>query len=213
MMTSKRSGTKADDIQKKWLLMKETWLKGSKQVCGMTKGPPRHKETWWWNRGVEKVVAKQKVCHKAWQKSKSAEDKHALDVAKKEVYTAVMTAQESKLQEFTADLQSESGRKNCFRIAREGRDVISVSDAWNVVSDADGMKNIWRKYIEKLLNVENDWDGEVDCPEVMGPHCLILEEEVAAAIKGLKIGKAAGSTRCSEWDDEGSWCFWFKVDD
>ena len=31
-------------------------------------------------------------------------------------------------------------------------------------------------------------------PEVMGPHCLISEEEVAAAIKGLKIGKAAGST-------------------
>ena len=112
--------------------------------------------------------------HKAWQESKSAEDKHALDVAKKEVYTAVITAQESKLQEFTADLQSESGRKNCFRIAkqmaREGRDVISVccmkNDAGNVVSEADGMKNIWRKYMEKLLNVENDWDGEVDCPEV-----------------------------------------------
>ena len=113
-----------------------------------------------------------------------------------------MTAQESKLQEFTADLQSESGRKNCFRIAkqmaREGRDVISVccmkNDAGNVVSDADGMKNIWRKYMEKLLNVENDWDGEVDCPDVMGPHCLISEEEVAAAIKGLKIGKAVGPT-------------------
>ena len=29
--------TKADDIQKKWLLMKEIWLKGSQQVCGMTK--------------------------------------------------------------------------------------------------------------------------------------------------------------------------------
>ena len=50
--------TKADDIQRKWLLMKETWLKGSKQVCRITKGPPRHKETWWWNRDVEKVVAK-----------------------------------------------------------------------------------------------------------------------------------------------------------
>ena len=128
---------------------------------------------------------------------KSAEDKHNLDVAKKEVYTAVMTAQESKLQEFTADHQSESSRKNCFRIARhmarEGRDVISVccmkNDARNIVSDADGMKNIWRKYMEKLVNVENDWDGEVDCPEVMGPHCLILEEEVAASIKGLKLEK------------------------
>ena len=64
--------TKADDVQKKWLLMKETWLKGSKQVCGITKGPPRDKETWWWNR---EVVAKRKVCHKAWRKSKSAEDK------------------------------------------------------------------------------------------------------------------------------------------
>ena len=151
---------------------------------------------------MEKVVAKRKVCHKAWRKSNSTEDKHTLNVAKKEVYRAVMTAQESRLQEFTADLQSESSRKNCFRIsrqmAREGRDVISMSsmknDAGNVVSDADGMKNIWRKNMEKLLNVENDWDGKVDCPEVIGPHCLISEEEVEAAIKGLKIEKAAGPT-------------------
>ena len=47
-------------------------------------------------------------------------------------------------------------------------------------------------YMEKLLYVENDWDGDVDCHEVMGPCCLISEEEVAAAIKGLKIGKTAG---------------------
>ena len=194
--------TKADDIQKKWLLMKETWLKASKQACGMTKGPPRHKETWWWTRDVEKVVAKRNVCHKAWLKSNSAEDKHTLDVAKKEVYTVALEAQESKLQEFTAALQSESVRKNCFRMARhmatEGRDVISVccmkNDAENVVSDADGIKNIRRKYMEKLVNVENDWDGEVDCPVVMGPRRLISEEEVAAAIKELKMGKAAGPT-------------------
>ena len=105
--------------------MKDTWLKASKHVCGMTNGPPRHNETWWWNRDVEKVVAKRKVYHKTWRTSKSAEDKHTL-VTKKEVYTAVLAAQESKLQEFTVDLQSESGRKNCFRIARhmvrEGRD-------------------------------------------------------------------------------------------
>ena len=63
----------------------ESWIKGSKQVCGMTKFPRRHKDTWWWNRDVEEVVAKRKVCHKAWQKSNSAEDKHTLDVAKKEV--------------------------------------------------------------------------------------------------------------------------------
>ena len=38
--------------------------------------------------------------------------------------------------------------------------------------------------MEKLLNVETDCDGEVDCPAVMGPCCLILDEEVAA----VKVG-------------------------
>ena len=105
-MASNDDVTKADDVQKKWILMiiSEYWLNGSKQVCGMSKGTPQHKETWWWNRDVEEVVAKRKVYHKAWRKSKSAEDKHTLDVAKKEVYAAVLAAQESKLQEFNADL-------------------------------------------------------------------------------------------------------------
>ena len=83
-------------------------------------------------------------------------------------------------------------------MAREGRDVISVccikNDVRNGVSDPDGVKNIWRKYMEKLLNVENNWDGEVACPHVMGQCCLILEKELAAAIKGLNTGKAAGPT-------------------
>ena len=78
-------------------------------------------------------------------------------------------------------------------MAREGRDVISVycmkNDAGNNVSDADGMKIIWWMYMERLLNVEHDWGGEVDCPEMMGSCCLILEEDVAAAIKGLKWEK------------------------
>ena len=63
---------------------------------------PRRKETWWWN---SEVVAKRKVCYKAWLNSKSAEDKHTLDVANTELVAAVLAAQETRLQEFTADLQ------------------------------------------------------------------------------------------------------------
>ena len=98
-------------------------------------------------------------------------------MAKKEVYTSVITAQESK------------NSLLIFKVSLVG---ITASGL------LDGMKNIWREYMEKLLNVENDWDGEVDCPVVMGHRCLISEEEVAAAIKGLKIGKAAGPTVCGE---------------
>ena len=81
-------------------------------------------------------------------------------------------------------------------MAREGRDVTSVccmkNDVGTVVPDDDCMKNIWRKYMEKHLDVENDWDVDMHCPVVMGPCCLISEEEVAAANKGLKMGKSAG---------------------
>ena len=84
------------------------------------------------------------------------------------------------------------GMNNIWRA--DGMKNIWRADGMKNIWRADGMKNIWRKYMEKLLNVENDWDGEVDCPEVMGPHCLISEEEVAAANKGLKMGKTAGPT-------------------
>ena len=51
------------------------------------------------------------------------------------------------------------------------------------MSDADGMKDIWRKYMEKLLNLENDWDCDVGCPEVMGPCCLFSEKWLQQIIK------------------------------
>ena len=52
--------------------------------------------------------------------------------------------------------------------------------------------------METLLNIENDWDGDVDCSEVMGHCCLISEEEVASAIKRFKIWKSSWSYWCSE---------------
>ena len=54
----------ADDIQKTWLRMKETWLNASKHVCGMTKCPPLHKETWWWNRDVERWLPNERYVTK-----------------------------------------------------------------------------------------------------------------------------------------------------
>ena len=30
--------------------------------------------------------------------------------------------------------------------------------------------------MEMLLNIENEWNGEVGCPEVMGPCSLSSEE-------------------------------------
>ena len=52
-------------------------------------------------------------------------------------------------------------------------DVLSVcgmkNDVGKILSDAEGIKDTWRKYMERLLNVENEWGSKVGGPEVMGP--------------------------------------------
>ena len=61
-----------------------------------------------------------------------------------------------------------------------------------ITADSEGMKEIWRKYMEKLLNVENNWDGQVECDKVIGPKCHVDAKEVSKAMSKMKCGKAAG---------------------
>jgi len=50
--------------------MKGVWQKATEQVCGWTKGPPRHSETWWWNDEVAKAIEDKRRCYKIWHKTK-----------------------------------------------------------------------------------------------------------------------------------------------
>ena len=50
----------ADNVESKWNGMKEVWQKATEQVCGWTKGLPRHSETWWWNDEVVKAIEEKK---------------------------------------------------------------------------------------------------------------------------------------------------------
>ena len=46
----------ADNVESKWNSMKKVSQKATEQVCGWTKGPPRHRERWWWNEEVVKAI-------------------------------------------------------------------------------------------------------------------------------------------------------------
>jgi len=37
-------------------------------LCGMTEGPHRHKETWWWNEEVAEAVREKKIKYGRWKK-------------------------------------------------------------------------------------------------------------------------------------------------
>ena len=44
-----------------WLQMKGIMMETAQDICGMAKGPPRHKETWWWNEEVAEAVRNKKI--------------------------------------------------------------------------------------------------------------------------------------------------------
>ena len=61
-----------------------------------------------------------------------------------------------------------------------------------VLVEADAVKERLREYVERLLNIENDWDRVLEEDKVEGPCELINEKEVEEAIKVMKVGKAGG---------------------
>ena len=188
------------DVDGKWQAMKKALLEVTEEVCGWSRGKARQRETWWWNESVERAVNEKRRCHKVWKKSREEADRVRYAEAKRASRTAVWEAQETKRKEFASELESEKGQRSFFKIAKqmvkERRDVTGTNcvkdDDGNIVTDNRGVKEVWRRYMEKLLNVENDWDGEVGCEEVEGECCPIMHTEVAKALKAMKDGKAAG---------------------
>jgi hypothetical protein len=58
-----------------------------------------------------------------------------------------------------------------------------------IVIDPDGMKDLLKKYMEKLLNEENAWDEIVDREIKEGPCPRITEKEVFKAVNEMKRAK------------------------
>jgi len=55
-----------------------------------------------------------------------------------------------------------------------------------------GIKDSWKKYIEKLMNEENEWDHRLLAGVKEGQADCFRTDEVAAALKKMKRHKAPG---------------------
>jgi len=53
-----------------WQQMKIIMMDTAQVTCGLSKGPCRHKETWWWNEEVAKAVRETKKKYGNWKKRK-----------------------------------------------------------------------------------------------------------------------------------------------
>jgi len=49
------------DVNENWHKVKKIIMETAQHICGMSKGPCRHKETWWWNEEVAEAVREKKI--------------------------------------------------------------------------------------------------------------------------------------------------------
>ena len=191
-----------DDVDVLWNGLKSSLLNATEAVCGRTKGPARHKETWWWNDEVSKVIDEKKRAFLAWKKSESVADKDAYNKAKKHASRVVAAAQAAKRREFSENLQAAEAKGKLFRVVkqmvRKNRDVVGSACIKNreqkILTEENEIKEVWKDYFEKLLNEEFEWDrdGLEVVEPVSGPCEQITVEDVRSALAASKSGKAAG---------------------
>jgi len=56
-----------------WQQVKGIMMETAQDICGMTKGPCIHKETWWWNEDVAEAVKEKKIMYGKWKKENTKE--------------------------------------------------------------------------------------------------------------------------------------------
>jgi hypothetical protein len=192
-----------------WDGLKRCLVKEAEEVCGMTKGHQRHKETWWWNDKVSEVIKEKQRLYRIYDKSKNGGRKREGGIdearyyrAKREAKRVVGKAQEAERRKLAEELKVADGKGTLFRIAKQmvkkGKDVVGGGCVKNVdgriVVENDELMEVWRAHYATLANEEFSWDKSslTEVGVLSGPSERISEEEVRRAVAKMKCNKAPG---------------------
>ena len=201
----------AADVEGKWAEIKDCYTDVANEVCGQSKGPPRHQETWWWNEECDKAVKEKQRLYDATLKlgkgvpnEKSKMAKNAYQRANKASRKVIGNAKESASKLWCKLLESGHGTGEACRVVKQmvkrNRDVTGagcVRDGnGKLVMEEGELREVWRSHYEKLSNEEFDWDKDSlgETQMVSGPIQEISKQEVRAAVMKMKCNKAPGPT-------------------
>ena len=143
--------------------MKNVMMETAKDVCGMSKGPRRHKETWWWNEEVDEAVREKKIKYGNWKRENTTEARK-YKKSRQNSKRVIALAKEKKQKESADNLNDSEHQNEVFRMAKQmvkERQGITGSNrlkgaSGKVIVDEKGMIDTWKEYIEKLINEENE---------------------------------------------------------
>ena len=87
-----------------WQQMKGIMTESAQGICGMIKGPRRHKETRWWNKDVPEAVREKKIKYGKWNKENTKEARMEYKKSRKNAKRVISSAKEKKQKECANDL-------------------------------------------------------------------------------------------------------------
>jgi len=102
--------------------MKNIMMDTAQVTCGLSKGPCRHKETWWWNEEVAEAVKAKKKKYGNWRKEKSTEAWEEYKKSNQNTKKVISLAKGKKQRECARDLNDPNQQNEIFRIAKHCTD-------------------------------------------------------------------------------------------
>ena len=155
-------------------------LKAFDEVCEKTIGRRDQGDMWWWNKDVKGAIARKKDLHKEMCKSGTEANKARYKNMKnwaKVVAKAMKETAERELRE-----HSNKVFKLVKSMKKDGKDV----ERGRCMRGSNGRLNfseidrgrVWKEYMERIMNEENEWDQNVQADLVEGPFERVSQEEL-----------------------------------
>ena len=116
-----------------------------------------------------------KEAKKAWDKIRNENTKKIYKEKKSKAKKAIAMAKGRAYDDLYARLETKEGEKKLYRLARPrdraGKDIQHVrvikDENGNVMVNSEAVLKRWKKYFEKLMNVENNRDSRTEEAEVV----------------------------------------------
>jgi len=90
-------------VNEHWHKMKKIMMETAQNICGMSKGHCRHKETWW-NEEVAEAVREKKITCRKWKRENLKEASMECKKCRQSAKSVISLAVEKKQKECASDL-------------------------------------------------------------------------------------------------------------
>jgi Reverse transcriptase (RNA-dependent DNA polymerase) len=204
---------KGNGVDGIWTNLKQCLLEGAEEVCGRTKKPKMHEETFWWNEECKEVVAEKRLRYKELGVAKKRKVRQEIEVAvmaynqaKRRCKSVIGRVKGAAMKKMGEALDKEDSKGKLFKavgqMTKKNRAVVGGGGLRDgdgrIVTEEEKIMEMWRSHFEKVSNEEFEWDRDSLAKEGAGEPIVessieeITDEEVRRAMSKMKGGKAPG---------------------